>query len=280
MNTKVEGCPVCGCTNRIRISHTDRYRSDATFSYCIGCALIYLDPTWSEDEYKDFYDTKYRELIKGYRGRQNIEENQAVYGKALANWLRDNDVKADSLLDVGGSTGIVANEIVKVLGCKRVDVVDPNTEELSKARALGFTTYKDIDLLPLDGDKYDLVICCRTIDHLLNPVMMLSDMRDQMRLAGRLYIDFCDWTMVARSEGFTNSLHIDHPCNFNGNSFLRLLNRCGLIGEQAIVLPRSSCYGLICRIGESLLGPMKDDHLAAIRELQAKEREQWQGSAY
>jgi hypothetical protein len=246
----VKRCPVCGGSYSCRIAHRDRYKIDATWTVCMRCSLVYLNPRPTELEYESFYKGEYRKLILTYRGPQDLEKNQWHYGYNLAAWLADMNVRPASVVDVGGSTGIIASHVAgNRPGCK-VTVIDPCDEELAKAKTYGFETIcRQIGDIGLGGLKPEFVMLCRVIDHLAEPRKSLQSIVNAMPEESLIYIDHCDFAFVARREGFTNALHIDHPSNFSRDSIHALFREVGLKPIAEYRPPHSTCYGYLLEKG-------------------------------
>ena len=80
---------------------------------CTRCGLGYLSPRLTAGEYGAFYESVYRPLVSAYHGRridaETVQVEQRDYGAELVEFLRETLPAAPaSVLDVGGSTGIVA----------------------------------------------------------------------------------------------------------------------------------------------------------------------------
>jgi ubiquinone/menaquinone biosynthesis C-methylase UbiE len=278
-NIDVKRCPVCGATYGARIAHKDRYGVGATFTLCHRCSLIYLDPTASDEAYAEFYNGQYRKLAQEYRGKQDLEKNQVRYGNALAAFLEKTVGRVKTMVDIGGSTGIIAKAVVdRNPGCE-VTVVDYNERELAKARSFGFKTIVG-DARHVNGREYDLCLMCRSIDHCTRPLETMQNIERIIGRTGLAYVDHCDWLLIARAEGFTKSLHIDHPSNFTRESFNRLLTYSRLSPVAEYVPPMSSCYGYVLESAPYQYTKYEHiDIVSEVRRLQAEERK-CQKSAY
>jgi hypothetical protein len=187
--------------------------------------------------------------------------------------LADRNILVDSVLDIGGSTGIIASHVAgNRRGCK-VTVVDPCNEELLQAKAKGFSTITSpIEKVKLADIPHALILMCRCIDHMLEPRLVLQRVSDAMSDTDILYIDHCDWLFVARREGFINSLHVDHPSNFTRESINRLFEQVGLVPFAEYRPPKSTCYGYLLKHGEHKYLVREDaDMLSEIRRMQSRE---------
>ena len=84
---------------------------------CLRCGLVFLNPLMTSDAYAEFYADVYRPLVSAYHGRridaETIQDEQreyaAIRAELLAPHLEGRGAKA--LLDVGGSTGVVAHHL-------------------------------------------------------------------------------------------------------------------------------------------------------------------------
>jgi ubiquinone/menaquinone biosynthesis C-methylase UbiE len=116
------------------------------------------------------------------------------------------------VIDVGGSTGIVAGAVRDVFGSEAT-VLDPAPAELEVAAAAGMETIlgfaEDYD----PGDRrWDLVLLCQTIDHLLDVRTTLASMRRMAADGGHAFVDVLDLLTAARKGGSVESAaKIDHP---------------------------------------------------------------------
>jgi len=273
LSEPVESCPVCGNRYVSRIAHRDRYAIEASFSLCLRCGFIYLNPRPSQEAYTEFYEREYRKLVEEYRGPKDLERNQWHYGFALAKFLADQNILAESVLDIGGSTGIIASHVAgNKKGCK-VTVVDPCAEELKQAQSKGFRVLTSTaEEVRIKGIPHELILMCRTIDHIREPKRVLQDIVSEMSKSDVLYLDHCDWLFVARREGFTNSLHVDHPSNFTRESINRLFEQVGLVPFAEYRPPKSTCYGYLLKRGEhKYLVRENADTLSEIRRMQSRE---------
>src|SRR5262245_21693581 len=166
-------CNLCG-----RKSAEPDYRFDR-FGYLVGvvqcpdCGLVYISPRMSEEGYAKFYDGPYRALVSAWTGQvinaETMAPKQLRYAKSVSKFL-DPFVKPEhfSLLDVGGSTGIVGT-VVRFKFKLNVTVIDPCAEELAVAKKAGMNTILGtIEKTSLQGRQFAVILLCQTVDHLLD----------------------------------------------------------------------------------------------------------------
>src|SRR5829696_1527586 len=140
----VERCNLCGSSAGVEVSRRDRYGFRATLLVCARCGLGWLSPRLTADEYARFYAETYRPLVSAYHGRTidavTVQEEQRGYALELRDFLGGAvPGPVGTILDVGGSTGIVSGVVSEVFGA-RVTVLDPAPVELEVARGAGMET--------------------------------------------------------------------------------------------------------------------------------------------
>ena len=108
----VSSCNFCGNSSFTTISHIDRYGYSAKADLCNTCGLVFLNPRMTIQEYGKFYESYYRPLVSAFHGRvidrDTIQEEQQQYAVELEAFLKPHMDGFSELLDIGGSTGVVA----------------------------------------------------------------------------------------------------------------------------------------------------------------------------
>ena len=212
----ITACNLCGGSDFAELSRRDRYGYEASLWMCRRCGLAFLSPRLTAAEYGRFYEGVYRLLVSAYHGRridaETVQDDQRGYAAELVEFLRDNLPEAPkTVLDVGGSTGIVAGVVRDEFGAQAT-VLDPAPDELDVAAAAGMETIagfaEDFD----PGDRrWDLVLLCQTIDHLLDVRATLESMRRMTAADGHAFVDELDLLIAARAKGTEAAAKIDHP---------------------------------------------------------------------
>jgi 2-polyprenyl-3-methyl-5-hydroxy-6-metoxy-1,4-benzoquinol methylase len=213
----VDACNLCGSTDLAELSRRDRYGYPATLWMCRRCGLGFLSPRLTAAEYGVFYEDVYRPLVSAFHGRQidagTVQDDQRAYAAELVGLLRANlPSPPASVMDVGGSTGIVSGAVRADFG-SAVTVLDPAPDELEVAAAAGMETIAGFaeDFDPVDR-RWDLVLLCQTIDHLLDVRGTLESMRRMTADDGHAFVDVLDLLIAARKQGSVEgAAKIDHP---------------------------------------------------------------------
>jgi 2-polyprenyl-3-methyl-5-hydroxy-6-metoxy-1,4-benzoquinol methylase len=250
-------CPLCGSA---LLAHSDnppieRYGFNQPDDECFGCKLNFLNPRMTREAYARFYETAYRPLVSAFHGReinaQTIQPEQEAYGRRLARLLTP--YKADyrwRLLDIGGSTGVVAKVLAETLEMKAT-VMDPSERELAVANGNGLETIhgtiEDVGTAAKHGywrdlseRRWDLVTMCQTADHLLDLMGSLKKIKGLLAEDGLFWSDIVDFNV-------TREVKIDHPFNLTESTYRRFLEKAGFKLLQVNYAPDGKHIGFLCR---------------------------------
>lgn len=212
----VDPCQICGASEPFVLASEDRYGLPLRSALCLRCGLVYQLDRFTRDGFRDFYRGAYRELVSAFKGKDEgdlgrLVAKQRVYGGALLNVLRGRlaPERVDHILDIGGSTGVVAGMFCDAFSATAT-VVDPAPDELALADqrfASAETTLEDWEV---DG-RYDLILLCNTIEHLHDLPQSFAKMRAALTDDGLLLCDVADFMASARIEGPAEVLaKVDH----------------------------------------------------------------------
>jgi SAM-dependent methyltransferase len=267
---RVDACNLCGGGTFVTIAHADRYGFPLASAACTTCGLVFLDPRPGANAYDAFYRDAYRPLVSAFHGRRidpvSLEAEQQVYAEALVGLLAPYlaDRSGGSLLDVGGSTGVVAEAVCAAFGLDGT-VLDPAPEELERAGGRGLAAVPGtIESFEPDG-RFDVVLLCQTLDHVLDAGGALRKLRDVLADDGLLFVDVVDFRAAyVRAWNVEAATKVDHPYAFTEDTIEALLARSGLTVARKDYAADRLHVGYVCRPGEP------DDVLpepAAVREL-------------
>ncbi len=274
--TPVPACNLCGGARFVVITHRDRYGYPAPACTCADCGLVFLNPVMTADAYGRFYDGTYRPLVSAYHGRQidakSIQGEQREYAaeraELLAPYIRDAGLK--TLLDIGGSTGVVAHHLSQAFGLEAT-VIDPAPLEVEEARALGLETITALveDYEP-DGRRFDVVGLFQTVDHLLDIARTLQVVRALMHPLGVLFVDIVDFRAAyLRNWSVEEAVKIDHPYYLTEDTMIAYLRRAGFEPLRADYAADHLHISYVCRPvqGRSDALPAREGVRALLHEL-------------
>lgn len=222
----IDRCNLCDApfTNATLVHPKDRYGFDV-FAVRCTCGLVYLSSRLTASGYEDFYAHRYRPLLTEYHGceysARTIVAEQLEYAKSVGEFLDPCLIAGGVLLDIGGSTGVVARHVCDKFAMDGA-VLDPCQDELDVAESTGLKTIcGTIESARFEGN-IGLVMMCRTIDHLLDIRGALTKIRGFMSDGGSFFVDALDYEK-------TREVKIDHPFNLNDRTMRRYLADAGFI---------------------------------------------------
>jgi SAM-dependent methyltransferase len=252
----VEACNLCGSSTHVVVAHEDRYGFPLRTCVCIDCGLGFLSPRPTADSYASFYRHAYRPLVSAFHGRridaETVEEEQRPYAAALATTLEPFvDRDAATLLDVGGSTGVVAEVLARRFGLSAV-VLDPSDVEGHRAAARGMEVIVGTaEHFEPAGRTFDVILLCQTIDHLLDPAGVLARLSGILSPGGTLFVDIVDFRAAyLRHWCVEAATKLDHPHSFTEPVTEALLARAGLRWIRKSYAPDHLHVGYLCINGE------------------------------
>jgi len=213
-------CCICEGKNFELLSEKDIYGLYLPVVICKDCGLIQTNPRMTHDSYNQFYNDEYRKLHEGKSiPRDDFFILQYERGREIYEYLEKNlefDLANLKVLEVGtGSGGILhyfRQKRNEVCGCDLV----PEYIEFGRKKYdlnLHVGTINDIDV----NWNPDVVIYSHVLEHILNPVDELTNLRPIMHENTILYIqvpglrymkyycggNFLKWIRIAHVYYFT-----------------------------------------------------------------------------
>jgi SAM-dependent methyltransferase len=227
-------CNLCCGERFVTVTHRDRYRYPVRADGCLRCGLVFLNPVMTAGAYAKFYGEVYRPLVSAYHGyridSETLQDEQREYAEACAEVLAPHleDRGARTLLDVGGSTGVVAHHFKKRFDLNAT-VIDPAPLEIDVARRLGLRAVTGfVEECDLGEQRFDLIILCQTVDHLLDVSLSLRKIRSLLREDGLFFVDIVDFRAdYLRNDSVEEAIKIDHPFYLTETTALAFLRSSG-----------------------------------------------------
>jgi 2-polyprenyl-3-methyl-5-hydroxy-6-metoxy-1,4-benzoquinol methylase len=257
----VDACNLCGGNAFTVLTHRDRYGYPAQAHACTACGLVFLNPRLTAEAYARFYDGVYRPLVSAFHGRlidaRTIQDEQRAYAAERAELLRpfmpsrsERGGAGSTLLDIGGSTGVVAHHFAREFGL-RGTVIDPSPLEVEQARGLGLETIAGlVEQHDFGSRRFDVVIICQTVDHLLDVAGTLALARRLLADGGLLFVDIVDFRAAyLRAWSVEEATKIDHPYYLTEETMTAYLRRAGFDVLRTAYAADHLHVSYVCRTG-------------------------------
>ncbi len=262
-NLEFESTPVCNiCSSHDLsvISDKDRYGNPIRTAICNECGLIFLLDRLTNKSYDVFYkEAIYRRLIYQYK----------YHGKAISSESRLNkqtqyaagllmsidgliDIKEGmTLLDIGGSEGGVSMAFNKKYAMNAT-VVDPSLGEIKVTEAAGLRSINSNFETWETDQKYDLILLCRTVEHLYDLKFVLNKIRSLLKPGGVFFMDFLDFNCECRRYGPPQNVsRIDHCFWLTSPTALKILPFLGYRIRARLYTLDQAHMGLLLESGDS-----------------------------
>ena len=231
---EVAACNLCGSSRFVVLTTRDRYGYPAQAHACERCGLVFINPRMTAQAYERFYDGVYRPLVSAFHGRlidaTTIQDEQRTYAAERAEFIRPfvGGAALKTMLDIGGSTGVVAAHFAEAFALQGT-LIDPAPLEVEQARRLGLETITGlIEGHDFGRRRFDSVIICQTVDHLLDVAGTLDRVRDLIADQGLLFIDIVDFRAAyLRNWSVEDAVKIDHPYYLTQPTMTAFLERSG-----------------------------------------------------
>jgi SAM-dependent methyltransferase len=265
-------CNLCGGTGLVTLTHRDRYGFPAQASACARCGLVFLNPRMTAAGYARFYDGVYRPLVSAFHGRlidaNTIQAEQREYAADRGDFVRPFLERSGltTMLDIGGSTGVVASHFARTFGLTGT-LIDPAPLEVREAQALGLETITGlVEEHDFGGRRFDVVLICQTVDHLLDVAGTLKRVRELLTPNGCLFIDIVDFRAAyLRNWSVEDATKIDHPYYLTQDTMLAYLRRAGFESMRASFAADHLHVSYVCRPTQPVAHALPD--AAGVAEL-------------
>ncbi|MCB0653389.1 MAG: class I SAM-dependent methyltransferase [Saprospiraceae bacterium] len=255
MQTEFESvnCLICGGEDHQRISDKGAHGFPAHVVICRKCGLVFLNPRWSAERYRKFYETEYDQF---YRGGSGGEETvfQIVERLKAGSFFPVNPGK---ILDIGSGKGasltylknhhypeaqyfaiepsVICQEVLKQNGIELVaDQIEKDWED-------GYQ------------EEFDFVIMRHVLEHFMDPIMVLKKVKSVLKNNGLLYIAVPN--ALNPSTPLSNHFRNVHTFYFNKWTISNALRLAGL--ETSVILEGDHFqkHELVCFVVKNDSGP-------------------------
>jgi SAM-dependent methyltransferase len=278
----VVSCNICSSPRHVLVAEDDRYGLPFRSALCLDCGLLYLVDRFTFSGYSEFYGSgSYRTVSCQFNGiahtLSHVQADQVAYAKILTRVLSGfvPRRREGKLLDVGGSAGIITREVVNEFGLQGT-VLDPATGEVAAARAAGLEAIVGSVEDWQTGQKFDLILLCRSIEHLFDLRLALARIRGLLNPGGLFYVDIADFMEMCRMVGAPQTFtKADHCYWLTQSTALDIFRAVGFSLVSMNIVSGFGYVGFLLRACEPVAAFASSTSriLDQVEEMQSLERE-------
>jgi SAM-dependent methyltransferase len=223
-------CAICGVDDARVLSRRARWRQRVTTVVCRRCGLVYASPRPERERLGRFYReqiyTQYIDASGRFRERLLAASRlQARDTFAFFVGRAGQRLAEARLLEVGCGLGdflVLARQAgARVLG---LELEGPYADFAEKEHGLSIARSRIEDLDTTN--RFDVIALFHVVEHLEEPVDVLSALRPRLAGGGRLFIEVPNFMGPWRIP-FTEFLRLEHLYNFSPETLRRVLARAG-----------------------------------------------------
>lgn len=240
---------ICGSKDFIlKFAHTKPAPNDKVFfpvddSYrheihlCVYCGH---HVAWNSFDEAILYDGQYVHTTYGDKLKATFEKIINLPPEQSDNVARvDNILKfADqylmnnqniSVMDVGSGLCVFLHQMRKRRPDWKYIAIDPDPVQASHARDIVGIDAIQSDFMLLEGQEkaYDLICFNKVLEHVSDPVSMLSKSKHYLKDGGFIYVELPDGTQAAFEGADRQEFFVEHMCAFSMASIVLLAERAG-----------------------------------------------------
>lgn len=235
-------CAVCGSTESTNLGEKDRYGLYYPTVICKECGLIYSNPRMTQESYNTFYNREYRRL---YNGAETATElffhRQQKQGQRIYDYLKSKNLlppEGAKIIEVGCGAG----GILKFFKSKGYEILglDLGEEYINYGREHHQLDLRSGFLADLDDSiNADLIIYSHVLEHILDPVSELEEVKKYLNTDGRVYIEVPGIKNIHKNydSNILTYLQNAHTFHFSLESLKNLLSKCSfklIVGDQYV----------------------------------------------
>lgn len=216
-------CPLCGSHRRCFPYYAERvldidYSQDKFITHveryliCKNCGLVYIYPRPSADALRKYYTSM---PVSQVSNRVLNDYKKPEYERTVNFVLENTGVDIGRIIDVGAASGYLLYHFGSRTNAHLIGIesseecCDFAKEAYNIAMIQG--QLEDIDLTEYDlAESADLVLCCHTLEHVINPERFLHKLSLMVKPTGFLYIEVPSTRILATFHGARYGRNIHH----------------------------------------------------------------------
>ena len=254
LSDQVTSCPLCGNTDRERFYQGEHLGVSIRYWLCKTCGFVYQSPRMTEAELNSFYAMQYRKMYLGQAEPTSHDIRiQAQRASHLAITVCEDDTLSPEYhLDIGCGSGALLEAMQEICGCQS-EGIEPSTAYRSYATDKDLTIYSSLDEWKASSKVCpDLVTMSHVLEHLMDPVAYLSDLRQHvLKPRGYLLIEVPNLYVH-------KSFELAHNFAFSPSVLREIVRKVGfrvvLLKKHGVPLKKSPLY--LTLLAQSMSDPL------------------------
>lgn len=221
-------------------------KNDLFWQICKKCGFVYRSPSLSKEELAILYNHYENDVLKDtdpdeyFNKIVTLPENESENFQKIK-WLRiglqrkhEDFFSSASVLDVGCGGGTLLYTLKERLKPKKLYGVELNSVYAKLANRRTDANIKQTDYRAgLFKKKFELVICTKVLEHIIDPLKFLSQIEQDMDDNGFLFLEVPDiqdmWNLPPDHDRF----YIPHLYYFSVRTITVLLEKVHLIPTES-----------------------------------------------
>ena len=197
---------------------------------CSNCKTVQLYPKPTDQELSEIYSQDY--FCSQKVGYSNYASQEAALKKTYSHLLEIHkiNVKGKIILDVGSGPGFFLS-LAKEKGASDLYAIEPSLEAQKALRAMGVTLLGDkIENTEIEK-HFDIIACIQTLEHLMEPKILLSKLYSALEETGLLIIavpNYNSWLRIFLGRKWPSYKIPEHLTYFNKKTLTYALNQSGV----------------------------------------------------
>jgi 2-polyprenyl-3-methyl-5-hydroxy-6-metoxy-1,4-benzoquinol methylase len=275
-------CYLCGSDQYEEFARVDSFGYPLVYFQCDRCGLVFQSSETNQAVDAEFYAETYRQIYQASTEPTAkdlwVQENRALTLVSLLQTLKVQP--QERILDIGASTGLLLetfretfmtatdSETMHTSTGGEVVGVEPGDAYRAHAEARGLRMYPSVDhLIESYPHKFDLISMIHVLEHLPNPVGMLTQIRENLLQGhGILLLEVPNFYAH-------DSYELAHLACFTPHTLQQVLRQAGyhVFFFQRHGFPRSSMLNLYLTLlaqplpADASLPAIKRDHMVRFK---------------
>ena len=257
-------CVLCGSEKRELVHRARTHGLDVRTVLCLDCGLVYAHPMFTEEEKLSALSAGPSALhTPGARAGAVERHNQKRVGRYLGA-LEAELGCAQTLLDIGCGDGALLREATR-RGLQAVGIEDsPQNAETARQVSGAEVIQGCYEPVDLGQRRFDLVTGTHVLEHVIDPLDLLTWARGLLAEEGRLFVEVPN--VMRPVTSLRRTFTLPHNYHFSPETLAALLLRAGLRPLRRRVYTRGVVSVLAVRGEEPTTGASNPAHAAEVRE--------------